>query len=334
MIRRITLSICVFSAVLSSTAFARMQLGKDWVQATASAPWPEQSDHTVTVFNGKMWLIGNQATWYSSNGTIWNRSSSYGWWDERSGHTTMVLDGRMWVVGGEFGRPSNHVFATTDGFNWTTVTLHAQWSPRTQHASVVHDGKMWVLGGLGDHGLFNDVWYSTNGTSWTCATRAAGWSPACGHQAVSLAGRIWVIGVPGSGFNTEIWSSPNGITWTRVLSVTPWTAWPGVDIPVFDPKAVVCDGRIWVMGGRDMSTGIGRSEVWYSSDGYTWFLAILYAAWPGRTGFGLVVFDRKMWILGGWSPGPKGTVGRSWNDVWYSSPPGPPTSSTLWWRYR
>jgi PKD repeat protein len=67
---------------------------------------------------------------------------------------------------------------------------------------------------------------------------------------------------------------------------------------------------MWVIGG--ISDGSLKNDVWYSSDGIIWKLATPAAAFTARSGHTSVVYDNKMWVIGGHDGGYK-------NDVWYSS---------------
>jgi hypothetical protein len=67
---------------------------------------------------------------------------------------------------------------------------------------------------------------------------------------------------------------------------------------------------MWVIGGNN-STG-DKNDVWYSSDGVNWTRATDNAGWTARGDHTSVVFDNKMWVIGGWDNKAK-------NDVWYSS---------------
>lgn len=173
--------------------------------------------------------------------------------------------------------------------------------------------KTWVFGGEhggSSHGHFNDVWYSTNGTTWTCATAAAAWSPRSDHTPVVFNNHMWVI-------DFDVWYSSNGKTWAQA----PKPPWGNNDYRFRKGvRAVVCNGKIWVMGGQDYYM-MGRSDACCSSDGNTWALVTSNAGWLGRVGFAALVFDQKIWVLGGYAPGWKGTQGTFLNDVWYTSMP-------------
>jgi hypothetical protein len=156
--------------------------------------------------------------------------------------------------------------------------------------------------------------------SWTSATLAAPCRLGINHASVAFDDKIWVI-------SNGVWNTTNGKTWSRLTATLPWFIGPSYWVS--DQKVVVCDGKMWVMGGQDTIT-IGQSSVWYSTDGKNWTCATPYAPWPGRIDFGLVVHNRKMWILGGYSPGLKGSQGILRNDVWYSSMP---ASARAWKLY-
>jgi len=68
---------------------------------------------------------------------------------------------------------------------------------------------------------------------------------------------------------------------------------------------------MWVLGG---STSSGASnEAWSSTDGETWTLETESAEWSSRREHTTVVFDNKMWVLGG-----RDSDDKRKNDVWCS----------------
>jgi len=312
-----------FSIVLWATQSPAGTLGADWTEATPNALWGKRSGHSVVSYGGKMWLFGGNPlcdTWYSSDGTSWTWVRPATRVAYRYGHTSVVHGRKIWLIGGYSERENkakNDVQHSTDGMNWTTATSHAQWAARCNHASVVHAGAMWVIGGVDTGGNeLRDVWYSSDGVNWTSATLSAPWERSLDYYitAVSFQNRLWVIcGAP-------LWWSSDGTSWTQVAGVF----FPG------GPRAVVCDGKIWVMGGCDDWWGTPYKQVRYSSDGIQWELATSSAPWPARRLHALVVHDNKIWLMGGYYPGYKGVGAYSMNDVWYSVAPPPPTRATSW----
>jgi hypothetical protein len=219
----------------------------------------------------------------------------------------------MWLMGGYKGWMANDVWYSTNGTTWTCATTHAAWAPRRGHTSVVYDGKMWLIGGTDGNNALDDVWYSTNGTSWTLATAHGPWSGGViGHTSVVYDGRMWVIA--GSNYYNAAYSS-NGTSWT--VATIGWAPWLG---KMGGMGAVVCDRKIWVMGGWQLPPAWDSfaNDVWYSRDGASWTLVSSQgiAPWCPRAAFAPLVFDRKMWVLGG------ATSSYTFlNDVWYSEIP-------------
>ena len=191
-------------------------------------------------------------------------------------------------------------------FGWTNYEGHP-FSDHLLHTSVVFDNKMWVIGGAAG-AVKNDVWYSSNGVTWTQATGAAAFSARHSHTSVVFDNKMWVIGgyYTGSVRLNDVWYSSNGVTWTQATGAAAFS-------PRYGHTSVVFDNKMWVIGGGG-APGVNtdyRNDVWYSSDGVMWTQATGAAAFSGRYNHTSVVFDNKMWAIGG-------VAGKSKNDVWLS----------------
>lgn len=83
--------------------------------------------------------------------------------------------------------------------------------------------------------------------------------------------------------------------------------------------SLVFDNKMWIIGGcLTMMGSILANDVWYSTDGKNWTCATNSAQWSKRDSHRSVVFDNKMWIVGGYVQAPPYGVGPA-RDVWYSS---------------
>jgi hypothetical protein len=116
---------------------------------------------------------------------------------------------------------------------------------------------------------------------------------------------VWPI------FLSDIWNSTDGVDWTQV------TANAGC-VARDEYTAVVFDNKVWVKGGVVVAGGlppiiIHFASVYYSSECVNWNLATANAEWSGRAGHTSVVFDNKMWVIGG------ADSSDYRNDVWYST---------------
>lgn len=155
-------------------------------------------------------------------------------------------------------------------------------------------------------GCLNTAFATT--MNWTCATDSAGWSERAGHTSVVFDNKMWVLG----GFNVpsknDVWYSTDGANWTCATDSANWSG-------RYLHTVVVFNGKMWVLGGTNIDDSASFfNDVWYSTDGVNWTCATDSAGWSVRYGHTSVVFDNKMWVLGGINPQ---TVFN--NDVWYSA---------------
>lgn len=268
-------------------------------------------------------------------GETWTRATgaSGAGWSGRYGHTSLVFDDtndavenpKMWVLGGYDGDYKNDIWSSTDGSNWTRVTTSGpMWSPRMMHSSVVFQGKMWIIGG-DDGSDFNsqkkDVWYSSNGINWTQAATPP-WIGRSEHASLVFADpndnnteKIWVLlgRKSWNSFVNDIWSSPDGVTWTKVDEnfaggLTQIDQGRGIY------SATTFNGEVYIIEGEYPSPfgGIWYAQTtWRSSDMRSW--SRLYPlSGLGVSGQTSLVFDNKLWVIGG-GPGSPNGLSKVWN---------------------
>jgi hypothetical protein len=209
--------------------------------------------------------------------------------------------------------------ASAQHFDWELVTPAAAFSPRDGAGAVSLNDKMWLLGGWNPP-TNNEVWYSQNGITWTMAATAP-WEPRHTAGYVVFQGEMWIVGGDANlgHYQNDVWRSPDGVNWTLVTDNVPWG-------PRVLHHTLVFGGRIWVMGGQTLPQFAPAPEafyndVWSSTDGVEWIRNIEHAPWEERGMIGgSVVFDDKMWILGGGTYNTPAHPTRTfYNDVWSSS---------------
>ncbi len=107
--------------------------------------------------------------------------------------------------------------------------------------------------------------------------------------------------------SARVGNQPKELNWIEATDSAPWMA-----RELF--ASVSFNNKIWVMGGLGFEeTDLYiMNDVWSSSDGQNWIQITDDAPWSPRDEHGAVVYDNKMWILGGGD--------NEWylNDVWYS----------------
>ncbi len=206
---------------------------------------------------------------------------------------------------------------------WTLETPAAPWTPRDSMGHVVYDGRMWIMGGFIPQRV-NDVWWSRDGKEWTQAAAEAPWAVRNLPNCLVFDGKMWLmaggsyvgnkIGNQHIAYN-DVWSSTDGASWELVTDNAAWS-------PRSAASAVVHDGKMWIMGGMDWDNGRKPShDVWHSENGADWTLATDYAPWCARSMQSSVVFDGKMWVLGGgvYDESVYANTAVDFQDVWSST---------------
>lgn len=128
------------------------------------------------------------------------------------------------------------------------------------------------------------------------------------HQVVEFNDKLWLIGyggVRGSRFGSDVWSSNDGVAWREET--------PDSGVPArANYQAAVFDGKIWLIGGvSDPLNNTGYlNDIWSSEDGVNWTLEVASGDFSGRQGHQLLVFNNRLWLLGG--SGADGLL----SDVW------------------
>ncbi len=219
---------------------------------------------------------------------------------------------------------SNDIWSSSNMTSWLQISPNGsnpqKWDRRATYglgANVYFNNKIWIMGGVNPIGppwYNNEVWSSSDGINWNLVTNNPGWGTRI-VEPVVFNNMLWVIG--GNTANTpnfsygDVWSSPDGINWTQVLAAAPW----GVRSMT---NPISFNNKLWIMGGWNGQPGpISVNDVWSSPDGINWTQTTSSAPWSVRFGHSTVVFNGKMWVLGG----SDAATGNKKADIW-SSPDG------------
>ena len=200
--------------------------------------------------------------------------------------------------------------------DWAEIVDSATFSDRSGHAMLTLGTKIYVIGGKDGTNYFNSVYSSTDGENFTEILADTGSPGVNQFRRLAYMGacvydnKLWIVGGrDGSATYMEVWSSADGITWTRTAS----SISGAVARHTF--PMLVYGGKMWFFGGRNGTSGSNiYNDVFYSTDGVTWTSALPSSHWNARTGHTGLVFDNKMWIVGGFDIG-----GNYKSDVWYST---------------
>lgn len=226
------------------------------------------------------------------------------------------------------------------GYEWTNVTEHADFAPRDGAGALTFKSRMWLIGGWNprDKTFFpricnNEVWNSRDGAEWTLVKPNSfidsEFDPEADWEGRHVAGyvvykdRMWIVGGDGNqGHHMfDVWNSLDGASWTNVCK--------GKPVP-WGPRAlhhtVVFNDRIWILGGQTTPPFVEVDEkfyrdIWNTSDGVNWEQVVPNEPYWSTRGMiaGSVVFNDRMWILGGGTYDTPNHPDRNfYNDVWSS----------------
>ncbi len=168
--------------------------------------------------------------------------------------------------------------------------------------------------GNGNVTVCNDTFsFTTRGLNLynTAIMNSGPFTARASHTTTSHNGNLWVIGGSNDSVPTnDIWQSSDGINWSEVITTDRFAARSS-------HTAVSFKNFLWVIGGQVYDTLQGANtylnDVWYSENGVDWFEATSSAAFSGRTDHTTIVFDDKLWVIGGYDEFYKHK-----SDVWYS----------------
>ena len=183
--------------------------GKTWDLVTTNANFTPRNNHTLTSFDGWLWLIGGTSNdqsgaiccgysdvWKSDNGSDWEKVYDFGFSSSRLAHAAIAVSKDIVIIGGENHSGSGSIRHTQDGYIWSTAVSAPIFGNRFGHG-LVHDGEyLWLTEGSAGsthEKADNDLWYTKNGTQWFQAGVTKQFPTRKYHTSVFFKNRIWVI---------------------------------------------------------------------------------------------------------------------------------------------
>lgn len=178
---------------------------------------------------------------------------------------------------------------------------------------VAFDGKLYSIGD-------KRVWTSTDAINWNSQPKTD-WGERYGMRFAFFKNKLWMLGGMRTwdDFRNDVWSSVDGKEWKQDVSKAVWPARRGHGLVVFKNK-------LWILGGSLSSGRVDKTpaeflhDVWSSADGVKWTRVTEHAPWSARDSHTALVFDNKIWIIGGGLRGKNcdvwsSTDGESWTQV-------------------
>lgn len=165
--------------------------------------------------------------------------------------------------------------------------------------------------------------------SWQQLTPDAGWGNFHSVEAAALNGKFYMLGGTMGSFGAFPFTSTistDGVAWTRTRAVDN----NGDSVPRAEHPALISfNNKLWILGGHRPGAGFAFDDVsngvWSSSDGLSWTVSTPAAAsdrWSKRERISSVVFNNKLWVIGGNAYpafGNTNSPSTAYNDVWSSA---------------
>lgn len=310
-----------------------------WEKNDENKHWQVRDSHTTFVFNKKIFLLGGldgtlaktkynniiyekakyyNDIWSSYDGKNWERVIERANFPPIRSASVVDFNGALFMINGwsPITGYKNGIWKSNNGIDWIKAVKQVPWEEREGQKIIEFNKKLWLIGGVNymSRKTFNDVWVSDDGLHWESVATSTAWEPRWDHDIVVFRNKIWIMG----GMNldkknySDIWKSEDGKNWTLVNDKAPWGKRQGHGLIVFKDL-------MWLIGGlvsddkNNEDNKENLNNVWYSSDGENWKHPEIKELWKTREDHTVIVFDNKIWILGGMDKDFNWT-----NDIWHS----------------
>jgi len=222
-------------------------------------------------------------------------------WSPRDKVNALYYDNKFWVIGGTDTDQNggnilrNDVWSSPDGVRWTLVDANPPFQDYGEYKALVHNNKIYVLNGIVPGAGENQpmkVWSTTDGSNWSVETSSAPYGTRQGSVAVAFENKIFVLGgyhytSSGTTLFYDAWASSDGRNWDRINTAT--------GIQSQQARPLVYNGKIYLIGGWNLSNGGPSYNVYSSDDGAAWDV-VNSNFWVDNSVADAVVANGKMWV--------------------------------------
>jgi hypothetical protein len=286
-----------------------------WQNVNVQAPFAPRDGAGLLVYENKLWLLGG---WNASTAVFPNTTTNEVW---------NSADGKHWTE------------IKPNTFGTAAFNSSSDWQGRHMAGWTVYRDKLWIVGGDSNQCHYQpDVWNSSDGAHWTQVASNVPWGNRVLFYTLVFNNTLWVMGgqtldlsdcplMPTNGsydyvptYYNDVWTSSDGANWTQVKQQS-FVFSPEVPLPIWGPRGVICgavvfNGRMWVIGGGTYGTPqVLYNDVWNSLDGLHWTRVTTEAPWSPRIYHDIIVYDGRMWVIGGHGANGNGNLA----DVWSSA---------------
>ena len=326
--------------------------GSTWTEATSAAAWPTRAAFNVLTYNNEMWVLGGANStkyndvWYSSNGSTWTEETSSAAWSARYASVGLVYNNELWTLGGNTGVSTNGVWSAAPvpidvgsplAAQNTAITDPGDGTPFRLRIDLPVTNATATAGSLSiklQYAIMSGS--SCSATPSSSYSDVSSYTPIGYYSNTNASSGEYVqpdANDPTDSTNTIVpqtyQQSDSSFTNVNNIQIGQDGEW---DFALVSNKTLagqtyclqVVNSNGSLLGGTysdypeivTPSSTLTQSayRIYANKDvPLNWSEATAAAAWPGRSAFTGLVYDNKMWVMGGYN----GTT--YYNDVWYST---------------
>lgn len=252
---------------------------------------------------------------------IINKVTDIASFNPRDGAGCVEFNNKLFLIGGwnedvNYTYINNEVWTSANAKNWTLLGK-VPFDGRHCFGMVKFKNAIWVVGGDCNSGnCQRDIWKSIDGITWLKVADSLKFLDRANYSVIVFKNKLWLFGgqkmpkfVPNheddEGFN-DAWSSEDGINWKNESIQLNWQG-----RAVFN-SVVVFNNCLYLFGG-DIYQTKSHNDVWKSEDGINWIKVSSHSPWKQAQFKDVVIFDQKIWIIGG------SYDMKNINEIWYSN---------------
>ncbi|NRB41844.1 MAG: hypothetical protein HRU20_25785 [Pseudomonadales bacterium] len=137
-------------------------------------------------------------------------------------------------------------------------------------------------------------------------------SPRTAHQVVEFNGKLWMSAGKSypiysnstveHAWNNDVWSSADGDVWTQETESAAFEARRDHQMYVFQEKMWILGGNVFIPNTAvNQLNSKNSNDIWFTVDGVSWQKVNTEMPFTERVGHQVVIFNEKLWLIGGYS---------------------------------
>jgi len=224
---------------------------------------------------------------------VWSNVTPDAGYPKGYNYPVFVANGEMWLL-------SNGGWISRNGKTWTKTALPDCGLNSAFQDYVLYRDQVLALGTMRGNvenmELTSRIARTRDMKSWEVIAERSNLPRRVFYGSAVFKDKIWLFGGwDGRKYYNDVWTSNDGVNWKRVADSTAWT-------PRTVGNVIVYKNKFWfhgggVIDGERSDNSNEQNETWTSEDGVNW--TRVETKFDGYLSGTPVVFDNKIWLIGG-----------------------------------